>query len=179
MSRIGKRPIPIPKGVDVKVNGQMVSAKGPKGQLEWTVVPEIQVAVKDTAITVSNPRPSKRTNGLWGTTRTVLNNLVTGVSQGFTKTLEVVGTGYRAELKGQTLVMGLGFDHEIRYAVPGDVEVAVSQRPLKITLTGIDKQRVGQVAAEIRALKRPEPYHGKGIRYEGEQVRRKTGKSGA
>ncbi len=179
MSRIGKKPIPIPKGVDVKMSGQHVVAKGPKGQLEWTVVPEMKVVQEEGALVVQNPHVTKRTNSLWGTTRTVLNNLVTGVHEGFTKSLEVVGTGYRVELKGKTLVMGIGFDHDVNYTVSDDIEVAVSQRPLKITLTGIDKQRVGQVAAEIRALKKPEPYHGKGIRYENEQVRRKAGKSGA
>ena len=179
MSRIGKKPIAIPKGVEVKVSGQTVVAKGPKGQLAWTVRPELQVRMEEGTLRVANPNPAKHTNSLWGTTRTVLNNLVTGVNQGFGRSLEIVGTGYRAELKGKTLVMALGFDHEVNYAVPADVEIKVSQRPPKIEIFGIDKQRVGQVAAEIRALKKPEPYHGKGIRYEGEHVRHKTGKSGA
>jgi large subunit ribosomal protein L6 len=179
MSRIGKKPIAIPKGVEVNVSGQKVVAKGPKGQLEWTVRPELEVKLDAGILRVGNPHPAKHTNSLWGTTRTVLNNLVTGVSQGFGRSLEVVGTGYRVELQGKTLVMAVGFDHDVNYTVPDDVQVKVSQRPLKIELSGIDKQRVGQVAAEIRALKKPEPYHGKGIRYEGEQVRRKTGKSGA
>lgn len=179
MSRIGKKPIPIPSGVDVKLSGQKVVAKGPKGQLEWTVVPEIKLEMKEGVLNVINPHETKRTNSLWGTTRTIVNNLVVGVHQGFTKVLEVVGTGYRVDLKGKTLVMGIGFDHDVEYTVSDDVEVKVIQRPLKIELHGIDKQQVGQVAAEIRALKKPEPYHGKGIRYEGEQVRRKAGKSGA
>ncbi len=179
MSRIGKKPIAIPKGVEVNVTGQRVVAKGPKGQLEWSVRPELEVMLDGGHLRVANPHPAKLTNSLWGTTRTVLNNLVTGVSQGFGRSLEVVGTGYRVELQGKTLVMALGFDHDVQYTVPDDVQVKVSQRPLKIELAGIDKQRVGQVAAEIRALKKPEPYHGKGIRYDGEQVRHKTGKSGA
>ncbi len=179
MSRIGKMPIPLPSGVDLKISGQHVTAKGPKGQLEWHVVPEMQLEVKDNVLRVQNPKVTKRTNSLWGTTRTVLNNLVVGVSQGFARNLEVVGTGYRVELKGKTLVLNVGFDHDVEYTVPDGIDVEVSQRPLKIMLKGIDKQQLGQVAAEIRALKRPEPYHGKGIRYENEQVRRKAGKSGA
>jgi large subunit ribosomal protein L6 len=179
MSRIGKKPITIPKGVEVNVTGQKVVAKGPKGQLEWTVRSELEVRLDGEHLRVGNPHPAKHTNSLWGTTRTVLSNLVTGVNQGFGRSLEVVGTGYRVELQGKTLVMALGFDHSVQYMVPDDIQVKVSQRPMKIELFGIDKQRVGQVAAEIRAIKKPEPYHGKGIRYDGEQVRHKTGKSGA
>jgi len=179
MSRIGKKPIQIPSGVDVKMDGQHVKVKGPKGQLEWTVVPEIEVEMNDGVMNINNPRSSKRTNSLWGTTRTVLDNLIVGVSDGFTKTLMIEGTGYRASLEGKTVVLSIGFDHDVRYEVAKDVEVEVVQRPLKIVLKGIDKQRVGQVAAEIRKLKKPEPYHGKGIRYEGEYIRRKAGKTGA
>jgi len=179
MSRIGKMPISVLSGVDVKLNGRHVVVKGPKGQLEWTVVPEMEVHLDKNLLEVRNPNPSKRSNSLWGTTRTVLNNLVLGVHTGFKKVLEVEGTGFRVELKGKTLVMVLGFDHDTEYVVSDEIEVEVSQRPLRITLSGIDKQRVGQVAAEIRALKKPEPYHGKGIRYQGEYIRRKTGKSGA
>ncbi len=163
----------------MKLEGRRVIVKGPKGQLEWTVVPEIKVQLDKGVLRVSNPNPTKRTNSLWGTTRTILNNLVVGVREGFAKVLEVHGTGYRVELKGKTLVMALGFDHNTEYTVPDDVAVEVSRRPPRIKLAGIDRQRVGQVAAEIRALKKPEPYHGKGIRYENEYVRRKTGKSGA
>ena len=179
MSRIGKKPIPIPSGVDVKANGQHIVVKGPKGQLEWTVVPEIKVELEEGFINLMNPNVNKRSNSMWGTMRTVLDNLVVGVNTGFSKTLQIEGTGYRAELDGKTLVMALGFDHETHYTVSDDIEVEVIKRPLKIVLKGIDKQRVGQVAAEIRSLKKPEPYHGKGIRYEGEYVRRKAGKTGA
>jgi large subunit ribosomal protein L6 len=179
MSRIGKKPIEVPSGVNVKMDGRKVIAKGPKGQLEWTVVPEIEVRLEKGQMQVLNPNPTKRTNSLWGTTRTILNNLVVGVHTGFAKTLEVEGTGFRAELKGKTLVMALGFDHDVEYKVPDDIEVEVSPRPLRVVLKGISKQRVGQIAAEIRALKKPEPYHGKGIRYENEYVRRKAGKTGA
>ena len=179
MSRIGKKPIPIPDGVEVKVEGQRVRVQAKEKHLEWTVVPELQVELAERVLKVVNPNPTLRTNSLWGTTRTLLQNMVTGVHQGFTKSLEVVGTGYRVALKGKTLAMTLGFDHEIEYRVPEDIEVAVSDRPTKITLKGIDRQRVGQVAAEIRALKKPEPYQGKGIRYEGEVVRKKAGKARA
>jgi large subunit ribosomal protein L6 len=179
MSRIGKSPISVPAGVDVKIDGQQVSVSCKKNSLAWTVVPELSVELKDGVLRVINPNPNKRTNSLWGTTRTVLNNMITGVNEGFTKRLELVGTGYRVSLKGKTLVFEIGFDHEVKYTVPDDVDVAVSDRPLRITLQGIDRQRVGQVAAEIRALRKPEPYHGKGIRYENEQVRKKAGKAGA
>lgn len=179
MSRIGRRPIPIPDGVEIKLEGQKVVAKGKQGQLEWTVVRDLTVEIEDGVVHVRNPRPSKRSNSLWGTTRTVISNMVTGLHEGFTKVLEVVGTGYRVELKGKTLVMELGFDHPVEYTVPDDIEVAVTPRPLRITLKGIDKQRVGHVAAEVRDLKKPEPYHGKGIRYVDEYVRRKAGKAGA
>ncbi|MCK4412630.1 MAG: 50S ribosomal protein L6 [Candidatus Eisenbacteria sp.] len=179
MSRIGKRPIPIPDGVEIRIDGQKVSVKEKENELHWTVVPELEVLLEEGALHVRNPNPNKRTNSLWGTTRTVLDNLVTGVHQGFTRVLELVGTGYRVALKGKTLTFEIGFDHPVEYAVAADVEVTVSDRPPKITVKGIDRQRVGQVAAEIRALKRPEPYHGKGIRYEGEQVRKKAGKAGA
>jgi len=179
MSRIGRAPIPIPDGVDIKLDGQRVIAKGKAGQLEWTVVPELQVALEEGLLKVLNPKSTKRSNSLWGTTRTVLSNMVTGLHEGFTKALEVVGTGYRVELQGKTLVMQIGFDHSVEYIVPDDVEVTTSVRPTRIMLKGIDKQRVGHVAAEIRGLKKPEPYHGKGIRYVGEFVRRKSGKAGA
>ncbi len=177
MSRIGKKPISIPSGVDVKVDGQHVTVKGPLGQMEWTVQPELQLELKDGALHVLNPRPSKKSNSLWGMSRTYLSNMIQGVSKGFEKVLEVEGSGYRVDLKGKTLVMDLRFSHEVQYKVPEDLSVEVSQRPLRITIKGIDKQRVGQVAAEIRAIKKPEPYKGKGIRYLGEQVRRKAGKA--
>jgi large subunit ribosomal protein L6 len=179
MSRIGKKPIPIPDGVEVTVEGQRVRVQAKGKHLEWTVVPELQVALSGRVLQIANPNPTLRTNSLWGTTRTVLQNMVTGVHQGFGKSLEVVGTGYRVNLKGKTLTFQIGFDHEIHYVVPDEIEVAVTDRPMRIALKGIDRQRVGQVAAEIRALKKPEPYQGKGIRYEGEAVRKKAGKAGA
>jgi len=180
MSRIGRMPIPIPQGVEIQLEGQRVVAKGKAGQLEWTVVRELQVVLEEGVLKVLNPKPNKRTNSLWGTTRTLLNNMVIGLTEGYMRTLEVVGTGYRAELKGKSsLVMELGFDHSTKYTVPDEISVEIKPRPLRIILKGIDKQRLGHVAAEIRALKRPEPYHGKGIRYAGEHIRRKAGKASA
>jgi large subunit ribosomal protein L6 len=179
MSRVGKKPIPIPDGVEVAVEGQRVRVQAKGKQLEWTVVPELQVALTGRILEVANPNPNLRSNSLWGTTRTVLQNMVTGVHQGFSKSLEVVGTGYRVSLKGKTLTFLIGLDHEVVYVVADDIDVAVTDRPMRIALKGIDRQRVGQVAAEIRGLKKPEPYQGKGIRYEGEAVRKKAGKAGA
>lgn len=179
MSRIGKSPIRIPSGVDVRIDGQRVTIASQKKELSWTVAPELRVELEGGVLRVLNPHPSLRSNSQWGTTRTLLNNMVTGVQTGFTRALEIVGTGYRVSLQGRKLAFEIGFDHPVHYTVPDDVEVAVTERPMKVTLKGIDRQRVGQVAAEIRALKKPEPYHGKGIRYEGEQVRKKAGKAGA
>jgi large subunit ribosomal protein L6 len=179
MSRIGKRPVPIPSGVDVRIEGQRVTVACSQKQLVWTVVPELKVEVREGTLHVLNPNPNQRSNSLWGTTRTLIANMVTGVQHGFARNLEIVGTGFRATLQGKTLGFEIGFDHVVHYTVPDDVEVKVSERPMKIMLKGIDRQRVGQVAAEIRALKKPEPYHGKGIRYENEQVRKKAGKAGA
>jgi large subunit ribosomal protein L6 len=179
MSRIGKKPIPIPSGVDVRIEGQRVAVSCEKKQLEWTVVHELRVEMRENVLHVLNPNPNQRSNSLWGTTRTLIANMVTGVHQGFARNLEIVGTGFRATLKGKTLAFEIGFDHVVNYTVADDIDVTVSERPMKIMLKGIDRQRVGQVAAEIRALKKPEPYHGKGIRYENEQVRKKAGKAGA
>lgn len=179
MSRIGRLPVPIPDGVEVEVQGQRVIAKGKSGQLEWTVAPGLEVKVEGRAVKVHNPNPTKYSNSLWGTTRTVIQNMFLGIKNGYSKTLEIVGTGYRVELKGRTLVMELGFDHPTEYTVPEGIEVAVAARPMRILLKSIDKERLGQVAAEIRGIKRPEPYHGKGIRYSGEAVRHKAGKAGA
>jgi len=179
MSRIGKKPVPIPSGVDVRIEGQRVTVVCQQKQLEWTVVPELRVEMRESVLHVLNPNPNQRSNSLWGTTRTLIANMVTGVHQGFAKNLEIVGTGFRATLKGKTLAFEIGFDHVVHYTVADDIDVTVSERPMKIMLKGTDRQRVGQVAAEIRALKKPEPYHGKGIRYENEQVRKKAGKAGA
>jgi len=179
MSRIGKKPILLPDGVAVRVDGRRVQVEEKGKQLEWTVVPELQVELTGRTLQVLNPSPNLRSNSLWGTTRTVLDNMVVGVHTGFSKSLEVVGTGFRVALKGRTLAFQIGFDHEVSYVVPDDIDVTVTDRPMRINLKGIDRQRVGQIAAEIRGLKKPEPYQGKGIRYEKEVVRKKAGKAGA
>ncbi|MFH1143603.1 MAG: 50S ribosomal protein L6 [Candidatus Eisenbacteria bacterium] len=179
MSRIGKKPIPIPTGVDVKIENRRVAVSCKNHRLEWALPGPLQVTLDAGTLRVDNPSPSKLSNGMWGSTRTVLNNMMIGVQSGFTKTLEIVGTGYRVTLKGRTLALEIGFDHPVEYTVEEGVEVSVKDRPMRIILQGCDIQRVGQVAAEIRALKKPEPYHGKGIRYENEQIRKKAGKAGA
>jgi large subunit ribosomal protein L6 len=179
MSRIGRLPIPIPDGVEIEVQGQRVIARGKSGQLEWTVAPGLNVVVDGRTVRVQNPNPNKYSNGLWGTTRTLIHNMCVGIKTGYSKSLEIVGTGYRAELKGRTLVMELGFDHPVEYTVPEGIDAAITARPMRIVLKSIDKERLGQIAAEIRAIKPPEPYHGKGIRYVDENVRRKAGKAGA
>ena len=176
MSRIGKQPIPVPSGVEVKIDGSTVTVKGPKGELTQTFSEEMTVKLEDGEITVTRPSDERTHRALHGLTRSLLANMVTGVSEGFSKNLEIVGVGYRAALKGSDLEMQLGFSHPVLViAEPGiTFEVPV---PTKITVSGIDKQRVGQVASEIRRWRPPEPYKGKGVRYQGEHVRRKLGKA--
>lgn len=176
MSRIGKQPIPVPSGVEVKIEGSTVTVKGPKGELSGTYNEDMRIEQADGLITVSRPSESRTHRSLHGLTRTLIANMVIGVSQGYSKTLEIVGVGYRAQMKGADLELALGFSHPVVVeAEPGISFEVPSQN--KIIVNGIDKQRVGQVAAEIRDWRRPEPYKGKGIRYEGEHVRRKLGKT--
>ncbi|HEX15609.1 MAG TPA: 50S ribosomal protein L6, partial [Deltaproteobacteria bacterium] len=165
-------------GVEVKVEGAKVEVKGPKGTLSHEVPPEIQVEVSDGQIWVRRRDDSRRAKSLHGLNRTLIANMVEGVTKGFEKRLEIVGIGYRAALEGKALKLTLGFSHPVIYPIPEGVEIVVDN-PTSIVVRGIDKQRVGQVAAEIRALKKPEPYKGKGIRYAGEEVRRKAGKGRA
>ena len=176
MSRIGKQPIPVPSGVEVKIDGSTVTVKGPKGELKQTFSDEMTIKLEDGEIKVTRPSDERNHRALHGLTRSLLANMVTGVSEGFSKNLEIVGVGYRAALKGSDLEMQLGFSHPVLViAEPGiTFEVPV---PTKITVSGIDKQRVGQVASEIRRWRPPEPYKGKGVRYQGEHVRRKLGKA--
>ena len=176
MSRIGKQPIPVPSGVEVKIDGSTVTVTGPKGTLTQTFQPAMGLSLEDGMLLVTRPNDERHNRSLHGLTRTLLSNMVTGVSEGFHKNLEIVGVGYRAELKGSDIQLALGFSHPVHVkAEPGiTFEVPV---PTKITVRGIDKQRVGQVAAEIRKWRSPEPYKGKGVRYEGEHVRRKVGKT--
>ena len=177
MSRIGKLPIPLPAGVTVELNGQDVAVKGPKGELKLTVSEPIKVTQEDGSIIVSRPDDEATSKSLHGLTRTLIANNVHGVSEGFTKSLEIVGTGYRAAAKGSNIELALGFSHPVIVEPPQGITLSVEGNT-KITVSGIDKQAVGEVAANIRKLRKPEPYKGKGVRYEGERVRRKAGKAG-
>lgn len=175
MSRIGKKPVDLPKGVTASVDGQTVKVKGPKGELSVKLVPEVSVAVGETSITVAPRKEMERAPQMWGLSRTLVNNLVTGVTSGFSQRLEIQGVGYRAAVQGKTLNLQLGFSHDVPYPIPEGITIT-TEKPTQITVSGIDKQLVGQVAAEIRGWRPPEPYKGKGVRYEGEYVRRKEGK---
>jgi large subunit ribosomal protein L6 len=175
MSRIGKHPVPIPNGVEVQLSGQTLSAKGSLGALQLVVSNEVTTSIADGAVTIAPKNETKHARAMWGTTRALVNNMVTGVSKGFTVTLEINGVGYRAAVQGNTLNLQLGYSHEIAYPIPKDVKIAC-ERPTLIAVSGADRQRVGQVAAEIRAFRRPEPYKGKGIKYSTETIRRKEGK---
>lgn len=177
MSRIGKLPIAVPGSVTVTVNGQDVTVKGPKGELSLTVAQPITVSHEDGQITVSRPNDERESRALHGLSRTLLFNSVIGVTEGFSKTLEVVGTGYRVQAKGQGIELSLGFSHPVQFEAPAGTTIEVEGNN-KIIVRGIDKQIVGETAANIRKLRKPEPYKGKGVRYEGEQVRRKAGKAG-
>ena len=176
MSRIGKLPIEIPKGVEISLEDRTLSAKGPKGDLSLEVHPEMVVEVEGGQITVQRPSDQPRHRALHGLTRSLLANMVTGVTEGFSKTLEIVGVGYRADPTGAGITLNVGYSHVIDYPAPDGVTLEVPNQTT-IVISGPDKQRVGQAAAEIRAFRPPEPYKGKGIRYQGEQVRRKAGKT--
>ncbi len=176
MSRIGKQPIPVPSGVDVTIDGATVTVKGPKGELKQTFSEMLTIEKSDDTLVVTRPDDSREARSLHGLTRTLLANMVQGVSEGFAKNLEIVGVGYRATLKGSDLELALGFSHPVVVKPEANISFEVPA-PNRITVRGIDKQRVGQVAAEIRAWRKPEPYKGKGVRYEGEYVRRKLGKA--
>src|ERR1700683_2707039 len=175
MSRMGKKAIPIPAGVTVTLDGQKVAVKGPKGELSWTVVGEIAVSQEEGALTFTPLNDSQRSRSMWGLSRTLVANMVQGVTQGYERTLELVGVGYRAAMKGGALSMQLGFSHEVDIPAPEGITFA-TPRQTAITISGVDKQLVGETAARIRKIRPPEPYKGKGVRYAGEKVRRKEGK---
>lgn len=175
MSRVGKAPVAIPSGVTVTVGSGEVSVKGSKGELKSKLAPEVIVEVADGKVNVKPRGNSTRARAMWGTTRNHLNNMVTGVSQGFTQKLEIQGVGFRAAADKNFLSLALGFSHEIKYAIPAGITIAC-EKPTSIAISGFDKRLIGQVAAEIRALRKPEPYKGKGVRLEGEYVRSKEGK---
>ncbi len=175
MSRIGKKPVAVPSGVTATISGQTFEAKGPKGQLSFVLNELVIAEMTDDGIKVDPRDDSNDARALWGTSRTMIENLITGVSAGFEKKLEITGVGYRAQLQGKNLQLALGFSHDVIYAVPEGIQIAVP-KPTEVVVSGIDKQRVGQVAAEIRKYRPPEPYKGKGVRYAGEFIVRKEGK---
>ena len=178
MSRIGKKVIVLPKGVTIDIKGNEVKVKGPKGELSRTFSPVITIEQKDGEVHCVRPSEERQIKALHGTTRAVLNNMVQGVSTGFSKALQVEGVGYRAEMKGKKLVMALGFSHPVEVEPPSGISFTVEEKTRVITITGSDREQVGQVAANIRAWRPPEPYKGKGLRYVGAIVRRKAGKAG-
>ncbi len=177
MSRVGKKPIAIPSGVEVKLDGTKLTVKGPKGTLEKEIHPDMKVTIADNEIVVERPTDNKEHRALHGTTRSIVSNMVEGVSKGFEKGLELVGVGYRANKSGNKVVLNVGYSHPVEIEPINGIELDVPSQT-SIVVRGIDKERVGQVAAEIRSVRKPEPYKGKGIRYQGEYVRRKEGKTG-
>ena len=177
MSRIGRNPITVPSGVEVSIDGREVTVKGPKGTLSHTVAEPIEVNLEDGKVVVRRPNDINKVRGLHGLTRTLINNMVVGVTEGFKKTLEIQGVGYRVVAKGKNLEFSLGYSHPITVEPPEGITFKV-EKPTQLVVEGIDKQKVGEVAANIRKLRRPDPYKGKGVRYEGEQIRRKVGKAG-
>ena len=177
MSRIGKQPVAVPAGVDVSIDGQHVTVKGPKGTLEHTVAEPIAVKLEDGAVSVTRPDDERTSRSLHGLTRTLIDNMVVGVTQGYSKAMEIVGTGYRVVAKGGDLEFSLGYSHTILVKAPEGITFTV-ESPTRFSANGIDKQQVGELAANIRKLRKPEPYKGKGVRYADEVVRRKAGKAG-
>lgn len=177
MSRIGRLPISVPAGVEVKIDGNLVAVKGSKGELTHEVAAPIEVALEDGVLTVTRPNDERASRSLHGLTRTLIQNMIIGVTEGYSKKLEIVGTGYRVTAKGSDLEFALGYSHPITIEAPEGISFTV-EGANKLTVSGISKQQVGQVAANIRGLRKPDPYKGKGVRYEGEQIRRKVGKAG-
>jgi large subunit ribosomal protein L6 len=175
MSRIGKRPVPVPKGVTANVEGQTVNAKGPKGQLTVALHDRVSVAMADGGVKVEPRGQSKEARALWGMSRTLVQNIFVGVTEGFEEKLEISGVGYRAQVEGKALNLALGYSHEVKFPIPEGIKIE-TPKPTEIVVTGIDKQKVGQVAAEIRRWRPPEPYKGKGVKYVGEYIFRKEGK---
>ena len=175
MSRIGKKPVPVPAGVTAKVEGQKVVAKGPKGELNFTVPDEVNVTLDGNEVKVDPRSDSKRARAMWGMSRSMVNNIMAGVTKGFERKLEITGVGYKAAVVGKNLQLSLGYSHDVNYPIPAGVAIA-TPKPTEITIAGIDKRQIGQIAAEIRAFRGPEPYKGKGVRYEGEFIFRKEGK---
>lgn len=177
MSRIGKKPVDIPSGVDVKLEGRLITVKGPKGELRWEHPERVEVAVEDARAVVRRADDSKASRALHGLARSLLQNMVTGVSQGYERVLEIVGVGYRAQVQGNKVVLAIGYSRPMEYTLPEGITAEVDKRQTQLTLRGIDKQQVGQAAAELRAIRPPDAYKGKGLRYAGERLKLKAGKA--
>ncbi len=175
MSRVGKKPVDIPAGVQTRIEGRTITAKGPKGELSFAIPEEVEVKAEGNVITLAPRSESKQARSSWGMSRAMVDNIVTGVSKGFEKKLEITGVGYRAAMQGKSLQLSLGYSHDLNYAIPAGITIT-TPKPTEIVVAGIDKQQVGQVAAEIREFRRPEPYKGKGVKYENEFIFRKEGK---
>ena len=175
MSRIGKKPVPIPAGVTAKLEGQSIAVKGAKGELHYTAADEVKLQIEGNLVRVEPRSAEKRAQAMWGTARARIQNLVVGVTKGFEKKLEISGVGYKAAVAGKNLQLSLGYSHDVIFPIPAGVTITAA-KPTEITVAGIDKQQVGQVAAEIREFRRPEPYKGKGVKYAGEFIFRKEGK---
>jgi large subunit ribosomal protein L6 len=175
MSRIGKKPVPVPTGVTVNLSGQNVSVKGPKGELKFVLVEHVLAKLEDGKVAVDPRDETKLARSCWGMSRTMISNMIKGVTQGYSRSLEINGVGYRAAVQGKVLQLNLGYSHDVNYPIPEGIEIK-TPKPTEIVITGIDKQRVGQVAAEIRDYRGPEPYKGKGIKYSDERIFRKEGK---
>jgi large subunit ribosomal protein L6 len=178
MSRIGKKPINLPKGVDIKLDGNMIVVKGSKGELKWAFPDEMKVSVNDGNLVVERPSNTKQLKALHGMTRNIISNMITGVSEGYQKVLEISGVGFRAQVQGRKLLLTLGYSYPVEFLLPEGITAEVDSKQTQITLRGIDKQLIGQIAANIKALRPPDAYKGKGIRYAGETIKLKAGKAG-
>jgi large subunit ribosomal protein L6 len=178
MSRIGKKPVEIPSGVDIKLLDSTIKVKGPKGELQWSFPTGTMVSVKDKEIVVGRADDQKKNRALHGLTRSLIANMVLGFTQGYQRVLDIVGVGYRAQVQGRKIVLSLGYSHAVEYHLPEGINAAMDQKQTQITLTGVDKQKIGQVAANLRALRSPDAYKGKGIRYSGQRLKLKVGKTG-
>ncbi len=178
MSRVGENPINLPKGVDVKIQGSFIAVKGPKGELKWDFPSELKVSLQDKSLIVERPSETRQLRSLHGTTRNIIANMVTGISDGYQKVLEITGVGYRAQVQGKKIIFTLGYSHPVEFILPDGISAQIDAKQNRLTLEGIDKQLIGQVAANIRALRPPDVYKGKGIRYAGERIKLKAGKAG-
>lgn len=178
MSRIGHQPVEIPSGVDIKIDGTHVRVKGPKGELEFTFSSKLEIKEENDEVVITRPNDQREARALHGTTRALINNMVLGVTEGFEKELRLVGVGYRASLSGNNLVLNVGYSHPVEIEPPEGITFEVGERSQQVIVRGYDKQKVGQIAADVRKVRPPEPYKGKGIRYQGEWIRRKAGKAG-